>query len=370
MNLIPQVVKINNLIERKRFLEGLMVSIKDVARFANVSISTVSRVINGSANVDEKLRMRVLDAVEKLGYRTNPFARGLKGFPTHTIGLIIPDIENPFFPGMVRGVQDVAIVNGYTIFLCNTDGDMKLEEAQYKMLLEKKVDGILVVTSDMKMSYIDPADKTPVVLIDRYIGSENFSYVIVDHAIGMRLALDHLREIGRKDPIFLGSKPITSSARERFQAFLNYHKSYPKIKSRILLGKYTEESGAGMAERMLERGVRFDSVVCGNDLIAYGVIEILEKRGIKVPGDVSVIGYDDIPFSAHRFPKLTSVHQPIYELGEISAHLLIDGIRKHSEPKHIRLEPRLVVRETSFPKRECEDVDSQSWRCQQIFFRS
>ncbi len=335
-----------------------MSSIKDVAKMAGVSISTVSRVINNTANVREDLKIRVLKAVKNLKYRSNPLARGLKGWPTRTIGLIIPDIENPFFPAMVRGVQDVANKNGYAIFLCNTDGDTDLEEAQFSLLLEKKVDGILLVTSMLNTPFLKEKLSLPVVLIDRYVEFSKLSYVVVDHTLGMNLILDHLRNIGRQKAVFLGSKPVTSGARERFQIFMKHYSKEPKMKSRVFFGKYTEKSGFDMAKKLLKSGIKFDSVVCGNDLIAFGVLKAFEKERINVPNEVSVVGYDDISFSIYHFPKITTIHQPVYEMGEIASHLIIDAIEKgYSEPKHIKLEPRLVIRETSIP-RSMKNVNS------------
>ncbi len=329
-----------------------MANIKDVAKRAKVSISTVSRVINGTANVRQELRERVIRAINELNYRSNPLARGLKGFPTRTLGLIIPDIENPFFPAMVRGVQDVANKNGYAIFLCNTDEDPELEKIQYFLLLEKKIDGLLLVTSSMNISFLNKKSSTPVVLLDRYVENTELSYVVVDHRKGMNLALKHLEKIGRKNVVFLGSKAVTSGAKERLESFIDYFKGTPNLRTRMIFGNYSQKSGANMTKELLEKRIDFDAIVCGNDLIAFGAIEVLEKQGIKIPDDVSVVGYDDISFSAYHSPKLTTVHQPTYELGEVAAHLIIDEIeKKKSEPKHIKLEPRLIVRETSVPGR-------------------
>ncbi len=329
-----------------------MTNIRDVARKANVSISTVSRVINGTANVRPELKERVLKAIKELNYRSNPLARGLKGFPTRTLGLIIPNIENPFFPAMVRGVQDVANKRGYTVFLCNTDEDIELEEVQYFSLLEKKVDGLLLVTSSLNASFLEKKPEIPIVLLDRYVENSEISYVVVDHRMGMNLALKHLEKIGRNRVIFLGAATSTSGAKERVEAFYEYFRGDPDLRSRMFFGKYSERSGVRMAQELLKSRVDFDAIVCGNDLIAFGVMKVLQENGIEVPRDVSVIGYDDISFSSFLFPKLTTVHQPTYELGEIAAHMIVDEIEKRkSDAKRIRLEPYLVVRETSIPRR-------------------
>ncbi len=330
-----------------------MANIKDVAKMANVSISTVSRVINGTANVRQELRKKVMKAINELNYRSNPLARGLKGFPTRTLGLIIPNIENPFFPAMVRGVQDVANRNGYAIFLCNTDEDPQLEEIQYFLLLEKKIDGLLLVVSSMNVSFLDKEPHAPVVLLDRYVENSDLSYVVVDHKMGMNLVLKHLENIGRKKVVFLGSKDVTSGAKERLESFVEYFKGVANLKTGIFFGEYSEKSGAYMTQKLLSKRIDFDAIVCGNDLIAFGAIKVLKNHGVNIPDDVSVVGYDDIFFSAYHSPKLTTVHQPTYELGEIAAHLIIDEIEKkeHEPKKHIRLEPRLIVRETSISGR-------------------
>ncbi len=329
-----------------------MVNIKDVARKAQVSISTVSRVINGTANVRQELKDRVLKAIEELNYRSNPLARGLKGFPTKTLGLIIPNIGNPFFPAMVRGVQDVANKRGYTVFLCNTDEDIELEEVQYFSLMEKKIDGLLLVTSSLNTPFLKNKMEIPVVLLDRYIENSNVSYVVVDHRKGMRLALEHLNEIGRTKVVFLGAKVSTSGAKERLETFREYFRGEFELKKRLFFGEYSEKSGVQMAKDLLKSKINFDAIVCGNDLIAFGVMKILKENNINVPEDISVIGYDDISFSSFVFPKLTTVHQPTYELGEIATHLILDEIeKKRFSTKRIRLEPYLVVRETSVPRR-------------------
>ncbi len=325
-------------------------SIKDVAKIAGVSISTVSRVLNDSQNVSSELKQRVLDAVQNLGYRSNTIARALKGMPTKTLGLLIPTIENPFFPSMVRGVQDEAHRNGYSVFLCNTDGSRIIEETQFKLLFDKKVDGIILVASKYTTRYLKNDTGFPIVMIDRYINSPNFSYVTVDHTLGVKLAIEHLYSLGHRKIAFLGSKLFSSGARERFQSYKR-HIEELNMKfddSLIILGEYTYESGIKMVEELLKRKVRFDSILCGNDLIAFGVIEGLKKYGIKVPKDVSVVGYDDIAFSSYHNPKLTTIHQPTYEIGQMATRIVIDMISGVDRRiKHIKIEPSLVIRETT-----------------------
>ncbi len=326
-------------------------NIKDVARAAGVSISTVSRVLNDSKGVREELKQKVLDAVQILGYHSNTIARALKGMPTKTFGLLIPSIENPFFPSMVRGVQDEAHRNGYSVFLCNTDGSGIIEEAQFRLLLDKKVDGIILVASKYTTKYLKKENnELPIVMMDRYVRSPNYSYVTVDHSVGVRLAMDHLRTLGHKRIAFLGSKLISSGARERFQAYKRYMIDLrSKLdESLVVLGDYTYESGIKMTEELLRRDVKFDSILCGNDLIAFGVIEVLKQKGIAVPDSISVVGYDDIAFSSYYTPKLTTVHQPTYDVGQLSAKMLIDMISGvDRRVKHIKIEPSLAIRETT-----------------------
>jgi len=325
-------------------------SIKDVAKAAGVSISTVSRVLNDSQGVREELKKRVLDAVQNLNYHSNAIARALKGMPMKTLGLLIPSVENPFFPSMVRGVQDEAQRNGYNVFLCNTDGLGIVEEAQFKSLLDKKVDGVILVASKYTMRYLKDNLDFPVVMIDRYVDSPNFSYVSVDHAIGVKLALDHLYSLGCRKIAFLGSKLVSSGAKERFQSYKRYMYD-SKIKfdeSLLVFGDYTYESGIKMAEELLKRKVKFDAILCGNDLIAFGVIEVLKRNGINVPKDVSIVGYDDISFSSYHTPKLTTVHQPTYEVGQMSTKILLDIISGvDRRVKHIKIEPSIVIRKTT-----------------------
>jgi len=251
---------------------------------------------------------------------------------------------------MVRGVQDEAHRNGYTVFLCNTDGSGIVEETQFKLLLDKKVDGVILVASKYTKKYLKENIDFPVVMIDRYIDSPNLSYVTVDHVKGVKLALDHLYSLGRRNIAFLGSKLFSSGAKERFRSYKRYMDDL-KIKfdeSLIVFGEYTYESGIKMTEELLNRRVKFDAILCGNDLIAFGVIEVLKRKGINVPKDVSIVGYDDISFSSYHNPKLTTVHQPTYEMGQISTRIILDMISDvDKRVKHIRIEPSLVIRETS-----------------------
>ncbi|MGC8683445.1 MAG: LacI family DNA-binding transcriptional regulator [Athalassotoga sp.] len=325
-------------------------SIKDVAKVAGVSISTVSRVLNDSQGVREELKQKVLDAVQNLNYHSNAIARALKGMPMKTLGLLIPSIENPFFPSMVRGVQDEAHRNGYTVFLCNTDGSGIVEETQFKLLLDKKVDGVILVASKYTTKYLKESINFPVVMIDRYVDSPNLSYVTVDHAIGVKLALDHLYSLGHRNIAFFGSKLVSSGAKERFQSYKRYlyDSKIEFDESLLAFGDYTYESGIKMTEELLKRKVKFDAIFCGNDLIAFGVIEFLKRNGINVPKDVSVVGYDDISFSSYHTPKLTTVHQPTYEVGQMSTKIMLDMISGVDRRiKHIKIEPSLVVRETT-----------------------
>ncbi len=323
------------------------VNIKDVAREAKVSVSTVSRVINGSAPVSEELKSRVIDAIKRLGYKPSYIARGLRSGKTKTIGFIIPDITNPFFPEMVRGVEDFLRKKGYTLILCNSDQDPKIESELVDMLMDKHIDGLLFTGAGERNKKLEVAVEKglKVVFLDRIMEGVNASYVISDNYGGMKALLEHLRKVGYKSYYFINGSEETFSARIRYKAFLDFIEEH-KIKNyHHVFSSFSYEAGYVYTKKVKQMP---DVIIGGNDLIAYGVIDALEEMGLDVPKDVGVTGFDDILFSKHYKPSLTTVRQPMYEMGRKAAQILIALIEKDSVRKRgYVLSTEVVIRNST-----------------------
>ncbi|ONN27498.1 LacI family transcriptional regulator [Thermosipho affectus] len=320
--------------------------IKEVAKKAGVSISTVSRVLNNSAPVSEELEKRVKKAIEELGYYPSSIAKGLRKGRTGTIGFILPDITNPFFANIVRGAEDYLRKKGYNLILCNSDQDRKQETELLKILISKHIDGLLFTgTGSSNPLLVEKIRKgLKVVFLDRIFEEINSSYVIVDNKIGMNLLLDYLIDVGHRNFIFINGNKETFSAKIRYEVFAERART-EKLEFKHYFTEFSYDAGYKKAKRL--KGLP-DVILCGNDLIAYGVIEALEEKGYKVPEDVSVTGFDDIPFSKHFKPPLTTVYQPMYEMGRKSAKLLLEIIEeKKVSNKGIVLLPKLVIREST-----------------------
>ncbi len=313
------------------------VSIKDVAREAGVSISTVSRVLNNTAPVTEELRERVLDVVEKLGYEPNLLAKGLREGRTKTIGFVIPDITNPFFSLIVRGAEDYLKRKGYNILIGSSD-QSEIQEERLLQTLSKKVDGIIFTGTGKQSGILDEmiSEGFKFVFLDRIIrGYRNISYVISDNYQGMKELIDYLIKKGFRSFYFINGEKETMSAQYRYKAFIDMMKKYSISEYKHIFSKFSYEAGY---KHILEIEHVPDVVICGNDLIAYGAIAALEDKKLRVPDDVAVTGYDDIPFSQHYKPSLTTVKQPMYEMGKKAAEILFKMIQGElKQPKGIVL---------------------------------
>ncbi len=323
------------------------VSIRDIAKEAGVSISTVSRVINNSAYVSPELKRKVLAAVEKLGYRPSGVARSLRKGRTKIIGFIIPDITNPFFPEIVRGAEDYLRKKGYTLILCNSDNDMKQEIKLVETLMEKNVDGLLFTGAGNENPVLEKYIKKGLitVFLDRILEGVNSSYVVVDNKKGMKLLLEFLWRSGHTSYVFINGNKYLFSAVERHEAFIEFVNIHKVKDYKHYFGEFTYEFGYSFGKKIEKLP---DVIVCGNDLIAYGVIDALEERGYSIPDDVSITGFDDIFFSRHYKPPLTTVRQPSYKLGYEAAKLLVRMLSsKRKNRKGIVLDVELVVRNST-----------------------
>ncbi|MBO8169610.1 MAG: LacI family DNA-binding transcriptional regulator [Thermoanaerobacteraceae bacterium] len=324
-----------------------MVNIKEVAKRANTSIATVSRVINNSSNVKEETRQKVLKAIKELNYQ--PLTRQPVVRENQFIGLVVPDVSNPFFGKMARGLADAAGKFGYSIILCNIDGICGGEDDYLLDLIENRVDGVIYASSHRIREVIKRAKqkKVPLVMLDREIKYTDINTVTIDNNYGAFLATEHLISLGHKKIAFIGGpKNFQISEQRRIgyeKALEKYGLSYDE--ELVYAGIFTMESGFKAMKRLLEDKKNFSALIAANDLMAIGAINCLSQHGISVPDDVSVVGFDDISIASTMEPKLTTVAYPIERISERSLELLMKQISNEDvSPEKITLFPKLAVR--------------------------
>ena len=328
-----------------------MATIKDVARLANVSITTVSRVLNNKPEgVSEETRQRVLEVVEHLNYQPNRVARGLVTRRTNTLGLILPDITNPFFPEIARAVEDTANKHGYNIILCNTDDRSDKEELYIRVLKSKCVDGIVFTSSSMPVfKHVKQLSdyKMPFVLLDRHFYDEKLPGVYTDGYKGMYEITRYLLEMGHRKIAYIGGPHESPNSMYRYAGFEQALKDYGLVldKELVVEGNYKISGGSEGVLELLKRRRDFTAVVCANDIMAIGAMEVLKGAGFRIPEDVSVTGFDDVPMAKYVEPKLTTVAQPCYQMGEVATELLIKLVEgKPVKDTVITLKPKLIIR--------------------------
>jgi LacI family transcriptional regulator len=346
------------------------VTIQDVAVRAGVSISTVSRVVTGSVAVEPATAERVREAIASLGYRPNLLARSFRRRVTHTIGLLVPDTSNPFFAEVARTAEDAGFAEGYSVVLCNSDLSPVKQEIYIDVLLAKRVDGLILVSSGL-IPGNDGHDAVerlleagvPCVVVDRDLGETPVDQVMVDNEQGGYLAGQHLIALGhRRIACLVGPSDLTPSA-GRIAGFRRAlaEAGLAVAAQGLVRGNGRSDGGAAATQQLLERGSipagGVTAIFAFNDQMAIGAIGALQRAGCRVPEDISVVGFDDIPQSAAIFPALTTVAQPIAEMGRIGVQLLLDRIAQggpdgHASWQRTRLSTRLVVRESTGPPRE------------------
>lgn len=330
---------------------GKSASIYDVAREAGVSVFTVSAVVNHKSHVREKLRKRVEKAIRALNYRPNLIARSLANQRTHTIGMIVPDIANPFFPMVVRGAEDAAQRHGYNLLLCNSDDSLDKEETAIELLLAKRVDGILLTKAggDFRpgiRQMIKQVD-VPIVLVMRTYPKLTKDAVITDDYQGAYDAVCHLARSGRRRIGLIGGPRKVSNALARWQGFHDALKAsgLPLDPELVIEGDYRMESGYRAGHALLSH--QPDGIYVANHLMTVGLLKAAEEMGLSCPEDFGLISFDDYPWLGVFRPRLTTVELPKRELGIEAAELLIRRISGDvSKVAVMKLQPELRVRES------------------------
>ena len=335
-----------------------MPTMQDVADRAGVSISTVSRVINDGVYVDPSTKQRVQEAITALGYRPNLLARSFRRKETQTIGLLVPDNSNPFFAEIARVIEDVGFAAGYSVILCNSDLSPVKQAAYVDVLLAKRVDGLILTSNGLIKATdgLDVIDRVvaagvPCVVVDRDLEDGPVDQVLVDNHQGGYLAGEYLLGLGHRDlACLVGPSDLTRSA-GRIAGF-RHALADAGIDLRpdaIVRGNGRSDGGEAAMRELLDRDVPFTALFAFNDLMAIAAIGALQQAGRRVPDDVSVIGFDDILLAAAVFPPLTTVAQPVADMGRRSVRLLLDRIADREAPVS-----RIVLRTTLVERGSCQ----------------
>jgi LacI family transcriptional regulator len=320
---------------------------KDVAEKARVSVSTVSHVLNGTRKVSEETRTLVLGVVDELGYEPNLLARSFKQQKTFTVGLLVSDIQNPFFTSVARGVEDVALAHGYHLLLCNTDEDPEREAEYVTELYRKRVDGVIVASSAPRQAgYRSP--KVPCVFMDREVEGTSAGIVRVDNAHGMRLIAEHLVKLGHERIAMISGPLEKASGFERYEGLKTAlaELGLELDGALVRFGDFRAVSGERGARELLSLPEPPTALVTANNQMTLGALATIKEIGVRVPQELSVVGFDDTEWAPLVEPPLTAVAQPTYELGAASMRVLLERIEggENGEPERLFLEPRLVIR--------------------------
>ena len=329
----------------------------DVANAADVHPSTASRALNEKTRdkVSTATVARVLDAARRLGYQPNSMARGLKMSRTFTVGMLIPDLTNPLFPPIVRGLEDRLREAGLTLVLANTDNDAGKERSLLEAMTSRRIDGLILATAEREYPLLAEivASGMPVVLINRTTDDGLAPSVIVDDHSGIGQAVRHLVRLGHRKIAHVGGTQTVSTGLGRYHSFVSWMQTEGlEVDPRLVVFAtwFQEEQGADAFSELFSKGADFTAVVCGNDLIALGGYDVLRERGLKVPDDISIVGYNDMPYNDKFSPPLTSVRLPHYHIGSKAADILIEAIEHPgAHPADVRLRPELVVRASTAP---------------------
>ena len=333
----------------------MRVTIKDIAELANTSYPSVSRALSGKPGVSSKTREKVLKIAKEMNYQPNALARSLVQKRTSTIGLIIPDILNPYFPEIAKGVEDEAHKKDLSVFLCNSDWDGVREGIYIDQLIARRVDGIIIFpTSSENISDIKKkaGRNLPVIILGTSRVEDVSVSISIDNVLGAELSVLHLLDKKYRSLAFIGGTPGLSGVESRLEGFRKAHDKYGLSVSEemIVENGFTFESGFNAVNQLLDQKRTPDAVFAQNDVIALGAIQALRTRGLRVPEDMAVSGFDDIPIASMTGIDLTTVRQPKYEMGKMAVTELYSILQGESDlnvNKRLVLEPKLIIRKTS-----------------------
>jgi LacI family transcriptional regulator len=338
------------------------VTIRDVAQLANVSPATVSKVLNDAPYVSESARERVLSAVSKLNFRPNVIARSLKKSQTATIGLLTDDLEGVFTTSMMRGVEEVASAQGFSVFLCNSYGQMESEKAHLEVLLAKQVEGIILLSGYRVRQRGAPGlllGNVPVVYLYQYTRDIAAPCIIPDDVGGGRIATEHLIAAGRTRIGLINGPAHYEATHQRAEGYQQALAAagLPFDPALVRVGKWHENSGYLLARELMQLPNRPDAIFCASDSLAAGALDALHEMGVLVPADVALVGFDNRSFAQYQRPPLTTVELPLVEMGRLAGKLLLSAILDGRSESMLHVVPcRLIQRQScgAEPRMEVE----------------
>jgi len=322
---------------------------RDVADKAGVSVTTVSHVINNSRPVNPETRTRVEQAMQVLGYQPNVLARSLRRGKTHTIGVILPDNTNPYFAEVVRGIEDTSFAQGYSVVLCNSDNDLDKERLYTNVLIEKQVDGIIFVAAGLSEENINNLQKrgVPSILVDRQVPGVKIDCVLADNQVGGFLAANHLISLGHPAIACMSGPRGLRSSVERVAGYRQALESagINAPPGWIVEGDFQYRGGFAAAEQLLTGEMQPSAIFACNDLMAIGVYRYAHENQLRIPQDVSVVGFDDIRLAEYSNPPLTTIRQSKGVMGTRAAKLLLERIANGNQViKQDIIPVQLIVR--------------------------
>lgn len=327
-------------------------TIQDVAEEADVSVATVSHVINGTRYVSPELTARVETVMEKLDYQRNAVARGLKTQATHTIGLLISDISNPFFSSLMRGAEGVAADKGYSIIVSNTDETLEKEELYIDVFRQRQTDGLIIAPTgkdDNKIKKLNE-DNIPFVFVDRKMEKVSAPSVLSENVQGAKKATKHLIQKGHSNIGLVGGLCSVTTTRERIEGYKESLKNHeiPVNEDLIVYGNSQVQGGFEAANTLLQLNQPPTAIFSTNNLMTIGVMKSIKQKGLRCPEDIALIGFDDFEWASSFEPTLTTVAQDPYQIGKKAAEILFDCLaNEESITDDFRLPPKLIVRNST-----------------------
>ncbi len=311
----------------------------------------MSRVLNNNPKVDDQMRLCVLDAVRALGYQPNRAARRLRAQSSNVIGLVISDIQNPYFLSVIRGVEDAAYAQQMNLILCNSDEDPDKERMYLNVMEAERVAGLIIVpahsNNSADLNLLKQAG-IPIILLDRVVKNVQVDTVKVDNELGAYQAVKHLIDLGYKRIATIAGSRHLTTGRERYQGYQAALETagLPLDENLVKTGNFKTATGYSLAMELMDTAAP-DAIFVANNLMSLGALRALRERGIRVPDDVALVGFDDLPWSGELYSPLTAVSQPTYELGQEAMSMLLRRLHDPSAPfRTVVLEPHLIVRES------------------------